>query len=196
MSDNKNDPIILRLLKEGRLLVNQITGQVFASKSNTPEKPLGTKTPKGYLRTAVNVDGKRVSIMMHRVVCIVIYGLPPYPEAQVNHFNGIKSDNHPTNIEWSTQPKNMEHAKEHGLLKPVKQERHYNAHLTAVQVAQIRVSGTSSKELSEKYHVSRTQIRRIITGKRWTPEVQDRSDNPRHKHSGHLIDGKEYQEVP
>lgn len=176
--------------------MDQTTGRVFASKSNTPEKALGTKTPKGYLRTSINVNGRRVSLMMHRVVCIAIYGLPLYPEAQVNHSNGIKSDNCPTNIDWSTQPENMQHAKEHDLLKPVKREGHYNARLTEIQVAEIRASTAPSKELSEKYRVSRTQIRRIITGKRWTKEVQDRSDNPRHKHSGHLLDGKEYREFP
>jgi hypothetical protein len=191
-----NDDLILQLLNVGRLIVNQTTGQVFASKSNNPDKPLGTKTPKGYLRTAVSVDGKRISLMMHRVVCIAVYGLPPYAEAQVNHSNGIKSDNCPTNISWSTQPENMQHAKKHGLLKPVKQERHYNARLSKVQVEEIRASRDSSKELSETYHVSRTQIRRIITAKRWTQNVQDRSDNPYHKYSGHLLDGKEWRGFP
>jgi len=85
----RNDLIILELLNSGRLCVDINTGNVFAAKSNTPAKPLGVLTPKGYLRTSIHMSGKSVSVMLHRVVCIATQGIPKNPEAQVNHGNGI-----------------------------------------------------------------------------------------------------------
>lgn len=65
----------------------------------------GFKDAKGYLR--VEIDGKNYSI--HRLIAkTFIPNLEDKP--QINHINGIKSDNKPSNLEWVTNQENIVHA--------------------------------------------------------------------------------------
>lgn len=91
------DSIIKRLLDEARLRVDLETGEVFAPRSNTPCKPIGTLTRKGYLRACINVDGKQVHVMLHRVVWICAHGVPE-PQLQIDHGPRGKSCNAPSNL--------------------------------------------------------------------------------------------------
>lgn len=171
------DLVIKRLLDSGRLRVDRDTGQVFAPKSNTPNKAIGARTRKGYLRTCINIDGEQVYVMLHRVVCVAVHGMPSSSDQQVNHISGIKTDNAPANLEWSSQMANMAHAKGAQLLRPMKHGQHYNARLSAEQVADIRRrgdDGESTASLANAFRVSQSHVRRIVTKKRWSEEVQER----------------------
>jgi hypothetical protein len=101
MSSKANDLLIQSLLREGRLVVDRESGQVFAPKSNTPQKPIGCASRKGYLRTSIFMQGMPKCLMVHRVVCIAVHGLPKSGYF-VNHKNGNKMDNAPENLEWVT----------------------------------------------------------------------------------------------
>jgi hypothetical protein len=60
----------------------------------------------GYLQVMLS-DRKAYSV--HRLVAFAFHGKPE-PGAVVNHLNGVKDDNRPENLEWTTHGGNMRHA--------------------------------------------------------------------------------------
>lgn len=63
--------------------------------------------PNGYQRIAA---GRKCDTYIHRLVCLAFHGEPPLPRMDVNHKNGIKSDNRAENLEWMTRSQNKKHA--------------------------------------------------------------------------------------
>lgn len=90
----------------------------------------------GYRNIQLYNDRVRKGLLVHRLVAIAFV---PNPEnkAQVNHINGIKTDNNSNNLEWCTASYNLEHAKKEKLNK-CHSESHYRAMLTNDQVVEIR----------------------------------------------------------
>ena len=73
-------------------------------------------TEKGYLHIRMYKDGKQYTFRVHRLVYMVFIG--PIPDKmEINHLNGIKSDNSIKNLELTTRLGNMQHAVVNGLIK-------------------------------------------------------------------------------
>lgn len=72
---------------------------------------------RGYPRVNIQCeDGKRRSVRIHRIMALAF--LPnPENKPQVNHKNGIKTDNYIDNLEWSTRSENIKHSFDYGIRK-------------------------------------------------------------------------------
>jgi hypothetical protein len=78
-------------------------------------KPLyAALTKKGYLRVGLYKNSIKNNHQIHRLVAINFIDNPENKE-QVNHINGIKTDNSMENLEWVSNYENFRHSVKMGL---------------------------------------------------------------------------------
>ena len=71
---------------------------------------------KGYPMVSICINGKIKTKTIHKFVALTfIPNLENKP--QVNHKNGIKTDNNVENLEWVTRSENIKHAYDNGLFE-------------------------------------------------------------------------------
>lgn len=91
----------------------------------------------GYLAGAVSINNKMIPYTIARLVAKAFI-TNPENKPQVNHINGIKTDNRVENLEWMTQSENCQHSFDTGLQKPKRGELNGMAKLTREKVEEIR----------------------------------------------------------
>ncbi len=102
---------------------------------------------RGYLRVKMNGTTYRV----HRLVATAFIG-NPRSHTEVNHRNGIKSDNRADNLEWSTRRANVVHAHKFGLVKNTA------SHDVVRAIRRRRDAGESGASLSREYGISQGEV--------------------------------------
>lgn len=134
-----------------------------------PEKILKPKINHlGYAKIVLFKNGIGTKFSFHKIAATTFI---PNPEnkKEVNHINGIKSDNRAENLEWCTRSENVNHSFKTGL-RNHRCENNSNVKLTQVDVDFIRQNckgGLETKVFANKYNVSLSTIRRILTYKNW-----------------------------
>lgn len=125
--------------------------------------------PSGYYFLNVSKNGVRKNSRVHRLVGKAF--LPPDTGLEINHINGIKTDNRIENLEWVTHSENGKHAYRIGIHAKIIGEAHPSSKITNAQAEEIRAKYIpfkyTMKMLSREYGIDDSIISGIITGKRY-----------------------------
>jgi hypothetical protein len=92
----------------------------------------------GYSVITFSKNGEKSQFTVHRLVAIAFVG-GNFQGSQVNHIDGNKSNNIPSNLEFCTIAQNNRHAFKMGLKKGRKGVDHHSAVLTDDDVREIRL---------------------------------------------------------
>lgn len=154
----------MKQYKDTRYFVDRI-GNVF-----TNGKQLNARDDKdGYKQVNMYVGNEKKTLKVHRLVAET-YIPNPENKPQVNHKNGIKTDNWVGNLEWATPLENTTHSIETNL-RNTQGIHNASAKLTNEQIVEIREKYVprkyTYKMLAEEYGVSETHISRILNKQNW-----------------------------
>ena len=131
----------------------------------------------GYLRTMLKRDdGVTHTIKVHRIIASTFLENIEHKK-EVNHKNGIRSDNRLTNLEWVNHSENIKHSFKIGLSSNIG-EKNPAATLTEKEVKEIRANykygrkskydgGETKVQIAKRYNTTVSVIKMIIQKRTW-----------------------------
>ena len=125
----------------------------------------------GYIKFTIAIQKKSKHFFAHRLVAMMFVPNPdPNKNDQVNHKDGLKDHNVPSNLEWCSCSENVTHAFRTGLKHSILGEENvlsvYSEN-TIRLVCELLSIGLSNKDISEFTNVNRKYITDIKKGRRW-----------------------------
>lgn len=123
-------------------------------------------TKKGYHRLNLCLNNQKKAYA-HRLVMLAFSG---ESDLQVNHINGIKTDNRLENLEYCTPGENARHAHSMGLVPKMTGSMNSSSKLSEKEVKIIKEAiknGFSNSDLGKYFSVTRSAIYNIRIGRVW-----------------------------
>lgn len=125
----------------------------------------------GYnLVTLYDGKGNIYKMAVHRIVAETFLS-----RLQVNHKNGIKTDNRVENLEWVTPSQNILHALQKLKVGSARGERSRNAKMTDEKVREMRRlyanGGVTQRELGFLFGLDNSNVSRIVNRQDWAHVV-------------------------
>jgi hypothetical protein len=128
------------------------------------------KKNRRYLSVRLSKNGKIKGYPLHRLIAITFIENSEN-KPQVNHLNGIKSDNRVENLSWTNSSENIKHAITMGLNKSVVGENHGSCIFKNEDVIKIRelyaTGNYSYNDIGKMFNSNKCRIFEIVKRKTW-----------------------------
>lgn len=121
----------------------------------------------GYRSITLCKGAVRVQKLVHRIIADTFI-VNHDEKSEVNHINGIKTDNRLENLEWATRQENASHARENNLYRSG--ELNGSAKFKEGDILDIRnqySNGSTIKALADKYGCCHANMRKIVMRETW-----------------------------
>ena len=128
----------------------------------------------GYYKLNITYNQIQIYAYLHRVICEVFYG---HSDMTVDHINGNKADNRPSNLRWLSAFQNLSRATKGVKKSSIMRARNSSVHsgtnawqcnFCDSQIKDIRrklLFGISQANIAREYHVSPQVIGDISRGR-------------------------------
>jgi hypothetical protein len=171
----KTQRIFIKLVESGRIKVFK-NGTVFNTKTG---KIYNRVNSNGYISIAYKHKGRKIEILLHRLLWLVWKGWLKSWE-QINHLDGVKTNNRISNLEKTDNQGNCQHAWDTGLRVVTKRTKELlsNIHrgensacakLTNKQANKVRelynTGNYTQRRLAKLFDVHRSSIVRILANR-------------------------------
>lgn len=145
----------------------RITSEGIIKSMRTGNLLKPSRDKDGYLKVVlVSKRRNRKTFRVHRLVGKVFISNPKN-KPQINHKNGIKTDNRVENLEWVTAKENIRHAFLNKLKVPLSGVNHPNCKLSLKDVRTIiklLKDKYTQVSIADKYNTHQSTISHINTG--------------------------------
>jgi len=154
-------------------------------------KVLKVNVSSGYLLVGCSKDNIKTTFYIHRIIA-GLYVPNPLNLPEVNHKNGIKTDNNPSNLEWVSSSENNLHAIQTGLRSCAQKLNKAKV----LQIIHLLKSGLSPREIALRFNIDRTSVVSIKTGRTWSKlTCNKRNDIKKMDMKGSLHPGAKLNEI-
>lgn len=122
----------------------------------------------GYLAVCLYRNRKKLSIQVHRAVCITFHGECPPDKSEAGHIDGDRTNARADNLRWVTRVENRADRKRHGT--ECRGESNGNAVLTKLKVEAIHLLSQTMgvRKIAAVVGVSKSQVSNIVRGASWS----------------------------
>ena len=135
-------------------------GKIFNIAMNNTSKT--RLNEKGYVIVSLNVNDKEYVAKVHRLVAMKYIPNPNnYP--QINHIDGIKTNNNIENLEWVDNKQNKYHAMK--LLESKTGKRTSHAIFSMQEISNIRAmykNKTPKTVIENNFNINRSKLNKIL----------------------------------
>lgn len=146
---------------EGLYQANRKGEILSLHENNFKKKLIPSKHTTGYLVVSLSKNGVRKKHKIHRLILLTFVGVCPNGK-EVNHKNGIRTDNRLKNLEYVTRLENIRH--QFHVLGNYPLDRTWTkiADSIILEIRRLYADGLSQNSIAKKFGLGRTTVAKIV----------------------------------